>query len=404
MANKKISELTNINNPNLSAITPVVVNNITYKTSLQNLRQVLVDNGSHIFTGSQTINGNLLISGSITAQQYIISSSLINKITENISGSSAFGNTADDTHRFTGSVLIQGPFNLNGTGSMKNLIVGFGEFNQSNPEVLHVENSGSFNISDFEGNFASYAQVNLKNKNSGSIASGDIVITADNGTEEIHYVDLGINSSTYNAGYVGYNNDAYLINAGKDLYLGTIGGIEEHLSKVHLFTSNSWQNSQIVIHPSKQIGFNTGSVTSGYTYEFSGSLKLKNELKVDGVLNIKSVIEDITVDSGFSGNRDFDYTSGSIFYLTGITGNSIWNINNIPTTNNKGTTITFLIEQGVTPYSASAFRFNSSSVTVKWSDSVIPTGSANKTDIIGLTAFRVGSSWNVLGSLSSFGN
>ena len=134
------------------------------------------------------------------------------------------------------------------------------------------------------------------------------------------------------------------------------------------------------------------------------TIKSTNGATIDTLLNIKSVSEEVTVDSGFGGNRDFDYTSGSIFYLTGITGNGIWNINNIPTTDNKGVTITFLIEQGVTPYSASAFTFDSSAVTVKWVDSVISTGSANKTDIIGLTAFRVGSSWNVLGSLSSFGN
>ena len=292
MANKKISELTNINNPNLSAITPVVVNNITYKTSLQNLRQVLVDNGSHNFTGSQNINGNLVISGSLTAQQYIISSSLINIITENISGSTSFGNTEDDTHKFTGSVFIKGNLNVTDTGSMKNLIVGFGQFNQSNPEVLHAESSGSFNIADFKGDFASYTQINLKNKNSGNGASGDVVITADNGTEEIHYVDLGINSSTYDAGYVGYENDAYLINAGKDLYLGTIGGLEEHPSKVHIFTNNSWENSQIIISPSKEISFNTGSVSSGYTYEFSGSLKLQNELNVEGSVTASYFIGD----------------------------------------------------------------------------------------------------------------
>jgi hypothetical protein len=292
MANKKISELTNINNPSLSSITPVVVNNITYKTSLQNLRQVLVDDGSHNFTGSQTINGNLVVSGSLTAQQYIISSSYINIVTENISGSTSFGNTNDDTHKFTGSVFVEGNLDLTGTGSMQNLIVGFGEFNQSNPEVLHVESSGSFNIVDLKGNFTSYTQINLKNKNSGSIASGDIVITADNGTEEIHYVDLGINSSTYNAGYVGYDNDAYLINAGKDLYLGTIGGIEEHPSKVHIFTNNNWENSQIILNPTKEISFNTSSVTTGYTYEFSGSLKLKNELKVDGSVTASYFVGD----------------------------------------------------------------------------------------------------------------
>jgi hypothetical protein len=65
--------------------------------------------------------------------------------------------------------------------------------------------------------------------------------------------------------------------------------------------------------------------------------------------------------------------------------------------------MTFVIEQGVTAFSGSAYSFDSTPVTVKWADSTVPTGSANKTEVIGLTAFRVGSSWNVLGSLSTFG-
>jgi hypothetical protein len=87
-----------------------------------------------------------------------------------------------------------------------------------------------------------------------------------------------------------------------------------------------------------------------------------------------------------------------------LTGNGTWNITNVPTTNNKALTMTFVVTQGVTPYSASAYQFNSSNVTIKWADSIVPSGSANKTEIIGLTAFRVGSTWDVLGSLSSFGS
>lgn len=99
----------------------------------------------------------------------------------------------------------------------------------------------------------------------------------------------------------------------------------------------------------------------------------------------------------------FDFSNASIFYLNGMTGNGVWNITNVPTTAQKATTFTFVIEQGVTPYSASGYQLNSSNVTVKWLGSSTPTGSANKTDIIGLTAFRSGSTWNVVGVLSSFG-
>ena len=136
----------------------------------------------------------------------------------------------------------------------------------------------------------------------------------------------------------------------------------------------------------------------------TGSNTFVGNQTINGSLIIEGVSEVLTIDGGFSGNRDFDYTSGSIFYLTGLTGNGTWNINNVPTTNDRGVTMTFVVQQGGTPYSGSAYSFDSTPVTVKWVDSTVPTGSANKTEVIGLTAFRVGSSWNVLGSLSTFGS
>jgi len=658
MAGLKISELSSSLAPSLTGVTPVVLGSTTYKSTLQSLRQVLVDSGSHVFTGSQVIKGDLTISGSITAQQYILSSSITNITTETISGSSNFGNSIDDKHTFTGSLFVSGAVMSEGIWDKGNLyvsgsaIIGIDTIiSGSNSPKLHVRNSGSLNIAHFEGYNDYYAQVYITNTNSGSLASSDLVLTADNGNETVHFVDLGINSSTYNGGYVGYENDAYLLNVGKDLYIGTVGGTN-HPAELKLFANNSWENPQIIIHTGSQVTFNTGSFSDGYTYEFSGSIKLQNELSVDGsvtasyfvgdgshltnlpvqttnvsmflssstfntftssysttsasfdsriiaatneqdlsyfattgsnifvgnqiisgskylavdtiqnlsgsinlitdgdtvqilgsnlsVVNggiltnfnvsassltgsidysnltnvpnptlissgptapgsavvandtdvdinysgygtrwtftvtgltfpdstiqttaftgftaglvsgssqiqysgltgipsglvsgssqisglgyaitgsntfngnqtingsliIEGVSEVITVDGGFNRNRTFDYTSGSIFYLTGLTGNGVWNVNNVPTTNNRTLTLTYVIEQGVTPYSGSQYQINGSNVTIKWVDNTIPTGSANNTEVIGLTAFRVGSSWNVIGSLSTFG-
>ena len=48
----------------------------------------------------------------------------------------------------------------------------------------------------------SYVQASLKNYSSGNNASGDFVITADNGNDTVNYVNFGINGSTYaNASY-----------------------------------------------------------------------------------------------------------------------------------------------------------------------------------------------------------
>jgi hypothetical protein len=230
MPNRYIKDFTGTTNPSLSGFTIYDDGQQTYKTSLDTLRTILVDSGSHTFIGNQTIQGNLTLSG---------------------------------------------------TGSISNyLSVGkYGQPHSDGPESLRVENSGSINVARFYGDQQYYAQINLKNRSSGSNASADIVITADNGTEFIHYVDLGINSSQYTGGYVGYENDSYLLNVGKDMYVGTVGG-PSHPSNLNLFSQNSWELPQIHISGSGQIGFNTLNITEGFQYEISGSAHFLNNVNI----------------------------------------------------------------------------------------------------------------------------
>ena len=77
----------------------------------------LATTGSNTFTGDQTINGNILITGSITAQQYIVSSSVYYVTQSFSSGSTIFGNSLDDTHQFTGSLYVTGSIIGNLTGN-----------------------------------------------------------------------------------------------------------------------------------------------------------------------------------------------------------------------------------------------------------------------------------------------
>jgi len=67
------------------------------------------------------------------------------------------------------------------------------------------------------------AQLNIQNTSSGTSASSDLVATADTGTDSANYIDLGINSSTYNdAGYtIGGALSSYLYSNGGDLAVGT---------------------------------------------------------------------------------------------------------------------------------------------------------------------------------------
>src|SRR6056300_1716324 len=72
-------------------------------------------------TGSLNVSENIVVQGTITAQEYnteFVSSSIIFE-----SGSTQFGNSVDDTHIFTGSVSISGSITAdvftarNGTGT-----------------------------------------------------------------------------------------------------------------------------------------------------------------------------------------------------------------------------------------------------------------------------------------------
>jgi hypothetical protein len=76
-------------------------------------------NQVNTFTQNQIISGNLDIVGTITAKQFnVITSSVLYE-----SGSTKFGDTSDDTHQFTGSVISSVGFtgSLNGTASYINL-------------------------------------------------------------------------------------------------------------------------------------------------------------------------------------------------------------------------------------------------------------------------------------------
>lgn len=70
-----------------------------------------------------------------------------------------------------------------------------------------------------------YVQVTFQNKSDDVKASMDIVITADNGTDDMHYLDIGVNSSKYNDSEypVLKANDGYIDMADDNLLIGASG-------------------------------------------------------------------------------------------------------------------------------------------------------------------------------------
>lgn len=96
-------------------------------------------------------------------------------------------------------------------------------FNSTNPEQLLVDagSTSSFNVISGKGSINNYLQLNIQNNSTGSSASSDVVATADNGTESVNFVDMGINSSNYSSsGVLGGANNAYLYATGNNFIIG----------------------------------------------------------------------------------------------------------------------------------------------------------------------------------------
>ena len=64
--------------------------------------------GAVIIKGGLGVAGDLFIGGNLTAEQYIVSSSVTHVTQSFSSGSTIFGDTLDDTHQFTGSLSVTG--------------------------------------------------------------------------------------------------------------------------------------------------------------------------------------------------------------------------------------------------------------------------------------------------------
>ena len=65
-------------------------------------------------TSTQTVEGNVRLTGDLIAEQYIVSSSVVHYTESFASGSHIFGDDSLDTHQFTGSVLITGSVDIVG--------------------------------------------------------------------------------------------------------------------------------------------------------------------------------------------------------------------------------------------------------------------------------------------------
>ena len=127
--------------------------NLTFvENKLKVTGSILLDTQNEVgifeVTGSGIFSGNLVVGGTLTAEEFVTERNTT--ITIANSGSTIFGDSDDDTHERTGSLNILGAFNLDGSGSVNSLSGSFSESYQGNVRSTDTIASGSFSGS-FEG-------------------------------------------------------------------------------------------------------------------------------------------------------------------------------------------------------------------------------------------------------------
>jgi hypothetical protein len=135
-------------------------------------------------------------------------------------------------------------------------------------------------IADFTSSVNGYGQVNVRNSLSGANASGDIVVTANSGTDTSNFIDLGINNA-------GFTTTSWTINGALDGYLYTSDGnlsigaasASKYLS---LFAGGTLAANEQVRVTSTGVGIGTTNATS--------KLTVTGDVLVSGVVTATSFV------------------------------------------------------------------------------------------------------------------
>lgn len=158
------------------------------------------------------------------------------------------------------------------------MAVGSNAFDATNPEKLLIDagTTTSYNLMTGKGSIDNYLQINVKNSSSGGSASSDVVASANNGTELVNYIDMGINSSGYNntsLPVLGGANNAYLYSAGNDFIIGNATATKP----LRIFTGGTANaNERMRIDGDGKVGI--GKTAPSEALDVSGNLRFSGAL------------------------------------------------------------------------------------------------------------------------------
>lgn len=212
----------------------------TYTASL--LGAVSVTGSNLRILGNANVQNDLIVSGNIIAQQYIVSSSVTYMTTSFSNGSTIFGNDINDTHQFTGSVYVSGSISSSDT-------------------IIAATHSGYIlannNVVSSSAQFVNYGALLTSSVSGKQAVSGTLIVS---GTTSI-------------TGSVGVD-----LRSGSEFYVRN--GVTR-IDSVLFVTDNDYVNSAYVGGDVKVNDYLAG----GYTAHYDGGVQITGSLRVNSGQN-----------------------------------------------------------------------------------------------------------------------
>jgi hypothetical protein len=178
----------------------------------------------------------------------------------------------------------------------------------------------------------------------------------------------------------------------------TAGNLQ--ISSFNYVTIDSANDGQIEIGRASGTGdVIIGKESNGTSVSFEGVASFDEQ-----VLMYKGAEEKYSALTGATGTVAHDCANGKMFYHTTPAADWTANFTNLNLNQYKfSTSVGIVVTQGGTAYIPNAVEIGGVAQTIIWQGNSTPTGTDNGTDAISFTIMRDGSTYIVLGQLTSFG-
>jgi len=131
-------------------------------------------------------------------------------------------------------------------------------------------------------------------------------------------------------------------------------------------------------------------------------ITLNGNVTVNGSSSLEAVSEAFIELEDATGVVAHDCTNGHVFYHTSPDANWTVNLTNLNLASGYATSVTLVIIQGATAYIPTAVQIGGAAQTLNWQGNVVPSGTANRQDVVSFSILNVGGTYKVLGQLVSF--